>query len=44
MARDRVRDAKPNELGYRIHRINKGELGDNLDGCIETLLRDLGVT
>lgn len=44
MARDRARDAKRNELGYRTHRINTGELGDNLDGCIETLLRGLGVT
>ena len=44
MARDEVRDAKLGALGYRIHRINAGELGDNLDVCIETLLRELGVT
>ena len=44
MARDEVRDAKLGALGYRIHRINTGELDDNLDGCIETLLRELGVT
>jgi very-short-patch-repair endonuclease len=44
MARDARRDAKLAELGYRVHRINTGELDENLDGCIETLLRELGVT
>lgn len=43
-ARDQIGDAKLAALGYRVHRINTGELSDNLDGCIETLLRDLGVT
>ena len=43
-ALDQNRDAKLAALGYRIHRINTGELDDNLDGCIETLLRELGVT
>ncbi len=44
MARDALRDAKLADLGYRVHRINTGELDENLDGCIETLLRELGVT
>ncbi|WP_424993279.1 endonuclease domain-containing protein [Oceaniradius stylonematis] len=44
MARDARRDAKLADLGYRVHRINTGELDENLDGCIEILLRELGVT
>ena len=43
-ARDQIRDAKLAALGYRIHRIKTGELDETLDGCIETLLRELGVT
>ena len=43
-ARDQIRDEKLGALGYRVHRINTGELDENLDGCVETLLRELGVT
>ncbi len=41
--KDAHRDAYLSKLGYRVHRISTGELADNLDGCIETLLRELGV-
>jgi len=44
MTRDARRDAKLADLGYRVHRIKTGELDENLDGCIEIILRDLGVT
>ncbi|MFN3765430.1 MAG: endonuclease domain-containing protein [Aliihoeflea sp.] len=42
--RDRFRDERLAMDGYRVLRINTGELGDNFDGCIETILREIGVT
>ena len=44
LARDAKRDAHLADLGYRVMRINTGELAHNRDGCIETILRELGVT
>jgi very-short-patch-repair endonuclease len=41
MRRDAVRDAWLREAGYRIIRINTGELADSFDGCIEEILRTL---
>jgi very-short-patch-repair endonuclease len=40
---DQRRDAWLAERGYRVLRINTGELSENFDGCIETILRELGV-
>ncbi len=42
--RDAKRDAWLREIGYRTIRINTGELAENLDGCVETILRELGLT
>lgn len=36
--RDRIRDGRLRSLGYRIIRINTGELADNFDGCVEEIL------
>lgn len=41
--KDARRDAQLKELGYRVLRINTGELGDNFDGCIDVILRELGL-
>ena len=38
-----ARDAHFAKLGYRVLHITTGELADNLDGCIQTLLRELGL-
>ena len=43
LERDMKRDAWLSELGYRTLRITTGELSENLDGCIETILRELGL-
>jgi len=40
---DAKRDAWLKTQGYRIIRINTGELSENFDGCIETILRELGL-
>lgn len=40
---DARRDAWLQGQGYRVVRLATGELCDNLDGCIETILRELGV-
>ena len=42
--KDARRDSFLEELGYRVLRINTGELSENFDGCIETILRELGLT
>ncbi|WP_018688631.1 DUF559 domain-containing protein [Ahrensia kielensis] len=42
MANDAKRDKALTQLGYQISRINTGELSDNLNGCVETLLHELG--
>lgn len=44
LANDAKRDTRLIKLGYRMLHINTGELSDNLDGCIETVLRELGIT
>lgn len=41
---DARRDFDFGQLGYRVLRINTGELADNFDGCVETILRELGIT
>ncbi|MCB1382604.1 MAG: DUF559 domain-containing protein [Notoacmeibacter sp.] len=38
--KDRRRDAHLAELGYRVLHINTGELANNFDGCVETILRE----
>lgn len=43
LAKDTKRDTRLGELGYRVLRINTGELSDNLDGCVETILHELGI-
>ena len=40
---DARRDAWLKTQGYRIVRIDTGELSGNFDGCIETILRELGL-
>lgn len=42
LANDAKRDKALTELGYRVFRINTGELSNNLNGCVETLLHELG--
>lgn len=42
--RDAKRDAWLGEMGYRVVRIATGELADNFDGCVETILRELALT
>ena len=41
--RDRLRDERLAVDGYRVVRIDTGELGNNFDGCVETILREIGV-
>lgn len=43
LRRDSLRDAYLAEMGYRVLRINTGELAENFDGCLATILRELGV-
>jgi len=43
MRRDKKRDAWFAGQGYRVLRINTGELSENIDGCVETILREAGV-
>ena len=40
---DKRRDKWLKSQGYRTVRITTGELTENLDGCIETILRELGL-
>ena len=40
---DARRDEWLKSQGYRTLRITTGELSENLDGCIETILRELGL-
>jgi very-short-patch-repair endonuclease len=42
-ARDQRRDAWFAEQGFRVLRINTGELSDAFDGCIEAILGELGL-
>jgi len=41
--RDVVRDRYLASRGYRILRFNTGELSDSFDGCVEEILREIGV-
>ena len=41
MRRDDIRDAWLRSVGYRLIRINTGELAYSFDGCIEEILRAL---
>lgn len=43
MAKDQVRDAWLKSQGYRVVRITTGELETAFDGCIEEILRALGL-
>lgn len=43
LRRDRIRDDWLATLGYRVVRINTGELSDSFDGCVEDILRELGL-
>ena len=42
--RDKKRDEWFATAGYRVFRIATGEFAENPDGCIEHILRELGVT
>jgi len=42
--KDAKRDAWLADLGYRVLRINTGELDENFDGCIEAILKELGLS
>ncbi|MCO6048940.1 DUF559 domain-containing protein [Mesorhizobium sp. RP14(2022)] len=42
-ARDAERDGWLNAQGYRVLRFNTGELSASFDGCIEEILREIGV-
>ena len=44
LARDARRDAWLRSVGYRVLRLNTGELSDSFDGCIEEILRALGIS
>ena len=41
--KDRKRDAWLQQQGYRILRITTAELDENLDGCINSILCELGL-
>lgn len=43
MAKDAQRDGWLENAGYRVVRFNTGELADAFDGCIEQILRELGL-
>ena len=40
---DKRRDTWLQGEGYKVLRVTTGELSENLDGCIETILRELGL-
>lgn len=43
LANDAKRDRWLGKIGYRVLRINTGELAENFDGCVETILGELGL-
>ncbi|MEI2386350.1 endonuclease domain-containing protein [Breoghania sp. JC706] len=43
MERDRRRDVWFGENGYRTLRLSTGELAEAFEGCVEKILRELGV-
>lgn len=43
MKKDRIRDAWFGRQGYRVLRFSTGDLANSFDGCIEEILREVGV-
>lgn len=43
LRRDRIRDDWLATQGYRVLRINTGELSSSFNGCVEEILRELGL-
>ncbi|MGX5801018.1 endonuclease domain-containing protein [Bradyrhizobium sp. Arg314] len=43
MEKDRKRDAWLGRQGYRVLRLTTGDLANSFDGCIEEILREVGV-
>lgn len=43
LRRDRIRDDWLATQGYRVLRINTGELSNSFNGCVEEILRELGL-
>ena len=43
MQRDQVRDVWLASQGYKVVRLNTGELSGSFDGCIEAILSELGL-
>ncbi|RWM11589.1 MAG: endonuclease domain-containing protein [Mesorhizobium sp.] len=43
MEKDRTRDAWLGQQGYRVLRFSTGELAESFDGCVEEILREVGV-
>ena len=43
LRRDRVRDDWFATQGYKVVRLNTGELSDSFVGCVEEILRELGL-
>ncbi len=43
LARDHIRDVWFTTQGYKVVRFNTGELSDSFEGCIEEVLRELGL-
>jgi very-short-patch-repair endonuclease len=43
LVRDRKRDAWFASQGYKVLRFTTGDLSDSFDGCIEEVLREVGI-
>ncbi|WP_192243268.1 endonuclease domain-containing protein [Mesorhizobium silamurunense] len=43
MEKDQKRDAWLGQQGYRVLRFSTGELAESFDGCVEEILREVGV-
>jgi very-short-patch-repair endonuclease len=43
MDKDRIRDAWFGRQGYRVLRFSTGDLANSFDGCVEEILREVGV-
>ncbi|TPK69884.1 endonuclease domain-containing protein [Mesorhizobium sp. B2-4-15] len=43
MEKDRIRDGWLSTQGYRVLRFSTGELAESFDGCVEEILRKVGV-
>ena len=44
MARDTQKDSWFSNAGYRVLRFNTGELAENLEGCLEKVLQEAGIS